>query len=259
VGGAVQVMRNPLAALHRGWIDIKASLTVGRDNEAQVVLGECTRGERIALRQYEQARQVVLPVSVDELLQQRADEIEAVNDRLCRMAECSDEALLVQLFDHVEAAQRAVAQLEATGIDRGQIQLTPAAETGAYHCECQRQRILESASAGAFSGAVAGLLMGVIVSLGLGFAGTELSWAFVVAVHFLSMGVGSLGGGLFGLIIGHGVTEDDRYTYDESTRNGSVIVTVQLERTQTPQARQLLREQRDQDRKPALALVSGRM
>jgi uncharacterized protein (TIGR02284 family) len=258
-GGAVQVIRNPLAALHRGWIDIKAALTVGRDNEAQVVLGECLRGERIALRQYEQARQAVLPVQVDEFLQQQAAEIEAVHDRLCRMAECSDEALLVQLFDHVEAAQRAVVQLEAAGIDREQIRLTPVAETGAYHCECQRQRILESTSAGAFSGAVAGLLMGIIVSLGLGFAGTELPWAFVVAMLFLSIGVGSLGGGLFGLIIGHGVTEDDLYLYDDSTRNGSVIVTVQLDRMQTPQARQLLRQQRDQERKPTLALVPGRM
>jgi uncharacterized protein (TIGR02284 family) len=258
-GGAVQVARDPLAALHRGWIDIKAALTVGRDNEAQVVLGECLRGERVALWQYEQARQMVLPVAVDELLLQQAGEIQAVYDRLCRMAECSDEAMLVQLFDQAEAAQRAVAQLEAAGIDRRQIQLTPVAETGAYYCACQRQRVLESAGAGALSGAGAGLLMGIIVSLGLGFAGTDLTLALLATTLLLSIGTGSLGGGFFGLIIGYSITEDDRYVYDESTRNGSVIVTVQLERAQTPQARQLLHAQCNQERKPTLALAPGRV
>ena len=40
---------NPYAALHRSWLDIQAALT---NDDTQVVLRECRRGEEVAVRQY---------------------------------------------------------------------------------------------------------------------------------------------------------------------------------------------------------------
>jgi hypothetical protein len=151
-GGTVRVARNPLVALHRGWIDLKAALTVGRDNEARIVLQERLRGGRVALNTYAQARQAVLPSPVDELLQQQATQIQQAHDQLCGLAECGDDALLVQFFAQAASAQAVVAHLAASGLQANQIQMTPISQASAYACHCQRQRLFESSSAGAVGG-----------------------------------------------------------------------------------------------------------
>lgn len=255
-GGTMHIARNPLAALHRGWIDIKAALTIGRDKEALVVLQECLRGERVALATYTQARQAALPVAVDELLQRQAAQIQQVHDQLCRMAECGDDALLVQLFERSESAQMVVAQLVAGGIDAGQIHTTPVAQVGAYACHCQRQRLRESSSAGTVLGMLAGLLLGVIIVLPMLLGGGTLAlvtdW---VTPLLLSVLAGALGGAVFGFLIGQGITEDDAHFYQTSVQNGGMIVAVQTEKTQTGNARQILHMQRDQERQLAVAVA----
>ncbi|MBW7884606.1 MAG: PA2169 family four-helix-bundle protein, partial [Caldilineaceae bacterium] len=96
-GGAAMEQPDPMAAFHRGWIDLKAGLTLGRDNIARVVLDECVRGENVALRRYQQAQQELLPETVQTLIQQHVVRRQADYDKLCRMAACGDEALLIRL------------------------------------------------------------------------------------------------------------------------------------------------------------------
>lgn len=252
-GGVVQVTRNPWAALHRGWIDIKAALTVGRDSEARVVLSECLRGERVALKHYQQARQAILPVTVDEFLERQAVQVQAVHDQLCAMMACHDEELLVQLFDNAQTAELAMARLNALGVVQAQMQLTPVAQTDSYDCARRRQRLLESGSAGALSGAVGGLLMGLIASLGLLVAGVYPQLASPAALLLVAVGIGAATGALFGLLIGQGVTEDDAYVYKTSMRDGGVVLTVQIDRTRSPAVRQLLRANHGQELQTALA------
>lgn len=253
-GGTIQVARNPLAAFHRGWIDLKAALTVGRDNEARVVLQECLSGERVALTTYAQARQAVLPSLVDDLLQQQATQIQQAHDQLCRLAECGDDALVVQFFAQPASAQAVVAHLAASGLPAEQIQMTPVSQISAYACHCQRQRLLESSSAGAVVGALAGIMLGVIIALPLLLSG-EMSgrlgaWAAPLLFSILA---GALGGALFGVLIGRGITEDDAYFYQNTVQNGGMIVAVQTARGQISAVRSILHSQRDQERQPVLA------
>jgi len=252
-GGTMRIARNPLAALHRGWIDIKAALVIGRDQEALVVLRECLRGEQVAIEIYRQTRQAVLPVAVDELLQRQATQIQHVHDQLCHLAECSDEALLVQLFEQPASTQTVVAQLAAGGIATAQIQATPVTQVGAYMCHCQRQRLLESSSAGGLLGALAGLLLSVVIPLPMIVSGTmALSLSGLLLPILLGILIGAGGGALFGSLIGQGITEDDAYFYQSAMQNGGMIVAVQTANAQTPAVRQILHRQRDHERQLAV-------
>ncbi len=247
-GGTIRVARNPLAALHRGWIDIKATLTVGRENEAQVVLQECLRGERVALQRYTQARQAVIPIAVDELLQRQSMQIQQVCEQLCRLAQCGDDALLVQFFDHVAAAQQVLTELTDDGIKSTQIQVTAITQIGAYRCNCQRQRLLESSSAGALSGLLAGALAGLVFAMPLLLGGVGITWVMGLLIPILlSAMTGMLGGALLGLLISQGITEDDAYLYETSMQNGSMIVAVQTSTGQVGNTRQILHRQRNQE------------
>ncbi len=252
--GTVHIRRNPLAALHRGWIDLQAALTIGRSNVEQVVLREVLRGEDLALRTYTKARKTVLPVMIDELLADQASTIQDVRDHLCAMATCgTDHALLIQLYEDPDSAQQAVAQLAADGIKHEQIQTTPVTEIAAYSCQCHRQRLLESSSAGAISGLIAGMLVGLAISVPFGLLGTA-PWLVSVAGPLLFGALaGLLGGVLFGLLIGQGITEDDEHFYQTTVASGGLIVAVQAAISQIEAVRQTLHAQRDLERQFAPA------
>lgn len=252
-GGAMRIARNPLAALHRGWIDIKAALVIGRDQEALVVLRECLRGEQVAIESYRQARQAVLPVAVDELLQRQATQIQRIYEQLCRLAECSDDALLVQLFEQPESTQAVVTQLVAGGIVTEQIQATPVPQISAYACHCQRQRLLESSSTGGVLGALAGLLLSVVVMASMQLSGTmSLALSGLLLPILLGIVIGTGGGAIFGFLIGQGITEDDAYFYQSTVQNSGMIVAVQTANAQTTAVRQILHRQRDHERRLAI-------
>lgn len=252
-GGALRIARNPLAALHRGWIDMKAALVIGRDREALVVLRECLRGEQVALNTYIQARQAALPVAVDERLQHQVTQMEQVYDQLCRLAACRDDALLVQLFEQPESTQTVVTQLAAGGIAAEQIQATPVTQVGAYTCHCQRQRLLESSSAGGVLGALAGLLLSMVILLPLLLSGTMTSSLPGLLPILLGIVSGAMGGAIFGFLIGQGITEDDAYFYQNTVQNGGMIVAVQTANAQATAVRQILHQQRDHERQFTVA------
>lgn len=230
-GGVSQPRRNPLAALHRGWIDLKAGLTVGRANESHVVLLESLRGERHALQRYRAAMQRVLPVAVLERLEHQVSVIESVCDQLERLAACGDEALVLQLFPDSHSARMAATKLTQAQLPSAAAQVTPIQPDSPYACQCQRQRVLECASAGALSGAVIGGLLGMVISIGLLLAG-EIGGAFDVltAAVALAGGFGCLFGAVVGVIIGQGVTGEDAYVYAESTRRGGAVLAVTTRR-----------------------------
>lgn len=232
-GGVPHPRRNLLAALHRGWIDLKAGLTVGRANETRVVLLESLRGEQHARQHYRTAMQRLLPVAVLDRLEQQVASIEEVCTQLEQLAECGDEQLVLQLFPDDQSARRV-----ATALAPIPTQVTSVQEGAAYTCQCQRQRVLECASAGALSGAVLGGLLGIVLGLGLLFVG-EVGGALDVmaAAIALAGGFGCLFGAITGVIIGQGVTGEDAYVYAESTRRGGVVLAVAAPRTESGRVR----------------------
>lgn len=65
-------------ALHRGWIDLKSSVT-SRDEHA--VLAECERGEDSAVANYKEALEdALLPADIRATVQQQYSQIQAAHD-----------------------------------------------------------------------------------------------------------------------------------------------------------------------------------
>jgi uncharacterized protein (TIGR02284 family) len=67
------------AALHRGWMDIKAVVT-GRDEAA--IIAECERGEDLAVQAYEEALTSALPPDLRAVVERQLGHIKEAHDQI---------------------------------------------------------------------------------------------------------------------------------------------------------------------------------
>jgi uncharacterized protein (TIGR02284 family) len=67
------------AALHRGWIDVKATLT-GRDEAA--IIAECERGEDVAVQAFRKALDSELPSEIRVLVERQFLEVKDAHDHI---------------------------------------------------------------------------------------------------------------------------------------------------------------------------------
>jgi uncharacterized protein (TIGR02284 family) len=79
LGGDPENSGSTLAALHRGWINIKSAVT-GKDEEA--ILNECERGEDSAKNNYKAALETQLPANVAETIQTQYVSVQSAHDRV---------------------------------------------------------------------------------------------------------------------------------------------------------------------------------
>lgn len=79
LGGDPENSGSTLAALHRGWINIKSVVT-GRDEKA--ILNECERGEDSAKAMYKTALESGLPANVLDTVQTQNTSVKAAHDRV---------------------------------------------------------------------------------------------------------------------------------------------------------------------------------
>jgi uncharacterized protein (TIGR02284 family) len=80
LGEKVETRGSFSAALHRGWMNLKAAITSGADN---AILAECEHGEDAAVAEYCHALEHDdLPISVRSVLQQQAMGVKAAHDRV---------------------------------------------------------------------------------------------------------------------------------------------------------------------------------
>lgn len=68
-----------VAAVHRGWIDLKAALT-SRDRHA--ILAECERGEDSAVAAYRKALEADLPADIRQTVAAQQVEVQQAHDRI---------------------------------------------------------------------------------------------------------------------------------------------------------------------------------
>jgi uncharacterized protein (TIGR02284 family) len=87
LGGDPENSGSTLAALHRGWINIKSAVT-GQDDEA--ILNECERGEDSAKDTYKTALQAGLPGNVLEVVQRQFESILSAHDRVRAFRNAAD-------------------------------------------------------------------------------------------------------------------------------------------------------------------------
>ncbi|MGI8812532.1 MAG: ferritin-like domain-containing protein [Pyrinomonadaceae bacterium] len=87
MGGDPANSGSTLAALHRGWIDIK-SIVTGKDEKA--ILNECERGEDSAKSVYKSALEEKLPTNVTETVQTQFTSIRGAHDRVKALRDAYD-------------------------------------------------------------------------------------------------------------------------------------------------------------------------
>ncbi len=79
LGGDPEKTGSVVASLHRGWINIKSTVT-GMDDHA--ILAECERGEDSAVSNYQDAMKENLPADVASIVQKQYGQIKEAHDRV---------------------------------------------------------------------------------------------------------------------------------------------------------------------------------
>jgi len=82
LGGDPQKSGSATAAIHRGWIDIKGTLT-GKDDHS--ILSECERGEDSAVEAYKDALKLDLPSNIRSTIERQFQSVKLVHDRVKQM------------------------------------------------------------------------------------------------------------------------------------------------------------------------------
>ena len=247
LGGETSRRRSIRGIVHRGRIDIKATLTIGQQDVENVVLKEAMLGESAAVRAYQRALQNDLPAEIKTMLEQQAREIQAVSDQVALLSGRSGRRLVVHLFDSDEALEDAVEALQENGFSTDHLDtLTLDEVTGVYEGEVGATSIDETIVSGAVGGAIFGSIFGAVAGIGnLLFPGlasmmqvdAPSAWALVALAGTV---IGALFGVILGFLVGLGVAEEDRYLYDDSLKHGAKLMMLETESDRAREATQLL-------------------
>ncbi|MEJ7711423.1 MAG: PA2169 family four-helix-bundle protein [Pyrinomonadaceae bacterium] len=79
LGGDPEKTGSVAATLHRGWINIKSTVTGSNEN---AVLAECERGEDSAISNYQDALKETLPADVKAIVEKQYTQVKEAHDRI---------------------------------------------------------------------------------------------------------------------------------------------------------------------------------
>ena len=89
LGGDPEDSGSVAASLHRGWINIKSTVT-GEDEGA--VISECERGEDSAVRNYKDALNHDLPANLRSIVERQYAQVKEAHDRIRALERADDRA-----------------------------------------------------------------------------------------------------------------------------------------------------------------------
>ncbi len=235
LGGVVKKRRSVLGMTHRGWILIKASLTLGEHNVEQVVLAEAHRGERYAQKQYKQALQQELPAATHALLERHYETLQAVGQQIFDMAVNPDYRLVVRLFNSDADVDKAENALQEAGFSQKAIStMVFNTAVSQYQINAKRSTVLEMMAIGSLGGAVMGGLVGLMMGLGIwlmpSLGMSSMTGSAPINTVGILIVIGAVIGALFmtfaATLMGLSASEQDAYLYDDSLKNGQTLLMV---------------------------------
>ena len=227
LGGDAEPGSSVLGMIHRGRIDIFATLTIGAENVEKVLLKEVLLGEGVAIRAYENALKKELPPETRSMLERQFEELRKVVDQIRMLRGQNGKRLILRLFDSRSDAEQALDSLKRAGIAENTIKLedfnSPALDAYKDRGTTIFETVLSGAVGGAIWGTVAGLLaaVGIMQIAARNQDGASLT-IFIAAVLGL-IAAGSFIGGMIGLFIGWGVSSQDTYVSD-AVQHGEMLV-----------------------------------
>ncbi len=87
LGGNPEHSGSIAGSMHRGWINIKSAVT-GADEHA--VLSECERGEDVAVSNYKDALEEMLPANIADIVRQQYIAIQEAHNRVKSLRNATD-------------------------------------------------------------------------------------------------------------------------------------------------------------------------
>ena len=147
------------------------------------------------------------------------------------MAIANQTKTIVGVFNSVQDAHPAVAELEAQGISRDDISVVANKNASGYNTMDDRDKtsdVVADAGIGAAIGGVGGLLLSAAGALTIPVIGPILA-AGPIAAALTGAGIGAAAGGLVGALTESGIPEQDAKHYAEGVRRGDVLVTIRTD------------------------------
>jgi uncharacterized protein (TIGR02284 family) len=227
LGGDAEPGSSVLGMIHRGRIDIFATLTIGAENVEKVLLKEVMLGERVAIRAYENALKKELPPETRVMLERQFEELRKVVDQIRLLRGQNGKRLILRLYDSRSDAEQALQSLKRAGIAENTIKLeefnSPALDAYKERGTTIFETVLSGAVGGAIWGTAAGLLaaLGIMQMAALNQEGVSLTILTIAVLGLIA--AGSFIGGMIGLFIGWGVSSQDTYVSD-AVQHGEMLV-----------------------------------
>jgi uncharacterized protein (TIGR02284 family) len=257
VGGKLTERLSFRGIVHRGRMDILATLIIGPENVEKFVLKEAALGEKVALNEYSKAlKQEMLP-ETKAIVERQYQQIQVVNEQIAHLRGHSGKQLVVRLFDSDQDKETAVRALQAAGYDLDMIETIPLNERMDVY-QGEGTTISDTIVSGAVGGAIWGSILGAAAGIsflfmpGLGtfwdttFAGT---WGIVALAGTIA---GAFFGSILGFFIGVGVSGEDSFLYGDSVAHGNILVMMRTEAKRATEASQIMyqvnAESRDRQR-----------
>ena len=226
-GSETRPADNILGMIHRGRIDIFATLTIGDENVEKVLLKEVRLGENVALRAYERTLKQDLPAETRSLIDRQYQEVRRIVDQIRLLRGQNGHRLVLRLYDSRTDAEQAIQSLKQVGISEASIELE---EFNPPHIEPYKGRgttLLETILSGGVGGGIWGLVAGILGAISVlqisALNQNIVSSAMVWVVLFGLLGAGIFIGSMLGLFIGWSISSQDNYV-SETVKQGEVLM-----------------------------------
>lgn len=244
LGQESQLSGSMLGGLHRGWILIKAAMTLGAHATETVVLREADRGEQYAVKQYAAALEREDDSQIESIITRQQEAVINTAQLIHDMRGNGNGRIVVRLFDGSDDVDKAVAALRDAGFDKSGIDTRVFnLATTPYPMQKSRQAIRETAVAGGMLGAVLGLLLGIASGAGILFIpNLELAMVTFILIVIAGLATGAGIGAFIGSIIGVGSLEEDEILYQRSLKNGQILMLVRTENERAREASRIMRK-----------------
>ena len=230
--GDAEPSSSVLGMIHRGRIDIFATLTIGAESVEKVLLKEVMLGERVAIRAYENALKKELPPETRAMLERQFEDLRRVVDQIQLLRGQNGKRLTMRLYDSRSDAEDALQSLKSAGISEDTIKLEEFNSPALDAYKDRGTTLFETVLSGAVGGAIWGTVAGFLADVGIvrmGILNQEGVSPTILIIALLGLiAAGSFIGGMIGLFIGWSVSSQDTYASDE-VKHGEMLVSATID------------------------------
>jgi uncharacterized protein (TIGR02284 family) len=233
--------------IHRGRVAIFSAMTIELDQREKVVLKEAAVGERYAAQTYRKTLAAPISPETRELVTRQFEEVRQVVEDIHHMLGKDGQTLLVQLYDEDQDANSAIQALKTASFPVETVEkIDIDTSIDLYHGK--GTTIRDTILSGMVGGVVWGSLIGVLAGFGavqtdtaawIGVNSVLGTWALIALSTII---LAAIMGGILGLFIGVGLSEDDSYAYKNSALHGEYLVKALVDSSHAREAREILKQ-----------------